>query len=101
MYPLPTIFALCMLRLCSILRSADSFPFSFSHFDKRTLKQRILEEVAQLLTHPGQGANAIGVEKEQIDDARGGRGFFKARLPCARGKEWLPHGCRFHQVSLV
>lgn len=47
-------FALCMLRLCSI--SAD----------------------------PGQGANAIGVEKEQIDDARGGRFFQTSMCPGER-----------------
>ena len=70
-------------------------PFhSFSHFDKRSLKQRILEEVAQLLTHPGQGANAIGVEKEQIDDARGGR-FFLPDFHVPRGKSGCHMGAGF------
>ncbi len=46
--------------------------------------------MAQLVTYPGQGANAIGIEKEQIDDARGGRFF--AKLPCARGKSGC-HKC--------
>lgn len=85
MYPFPTIFALCMLRLCSILRSADSFPFD-SILTKEVLSKGSWKRWLNFWHNPGQGANAIGVEKEQIDDARGGRGFFLSQTSMCPGE---------------